>query len=147
MTARATLTRRAGIAIFVLGALAVLAVTQWPFAFDFSAEGFARGRARIEWIFLYRDDDGHILLDGDLIRNLLLLAPLGAGWALLRVESSLRRTLLEALLVGAAMAMFVETLQIFTPTRVPQLADVWRNTLGCVLASPPAWWLGRRFRS
>jgi glycopeptide antibiotics resistance protein len=50
----------------------------------------------------------------------------------------------SALAVAFVVSVAVELLQVLTPDRTTQVADVWRNTLGCGLAALPAFWLARR---
>jgi len=51
------------------------------------------------------------------------------------------RSALEATALGLGTAVAIETLQIFAPTRCPQLADVWRNGAGCAAAAVAVAWL------
>lgn len=123
-----------GLAMAIANLLAAAVLTLWPFTFRLDAASIARKWARVEWVLYYRDRHGHLTLDRDLFLNLALLLPLGAGYALARTASG-RRLLLEALLLGAATAFLLEAAQLLTPHRVTQLADLWRNTLGCVLGA------------
>lgn len=121
------LLRRLGLAL-VVGTIAIaLVVTLYPFRFHFSTAAFAR----IDWRVYYRDAQGHLRIDRDLLQNLVMLVPLGVGWALLRGPRSAARLGLEALAIGIALASCIEFLQIFDRGRFPQLADVWRNAAGC----------------
>jgi VanZ family protein len=62
--------------------------------------------------------------------------PLGVGLALVRFgRAGWARIVLEASALGFGFATLVETLQIFEPARCPQLADVWRNGVGCVIGA------------
>src|SRR5258706_7387287 len=124
------LSRRTIGLVLVLGTLATaLVVTLWPFRFHFTLASLHR----IDWRLYYRDANGHIKIDRDLVQNLIMLAPLGVGWALFRGPRSIARIALETFAIGLLLSASIETLQIFDRGRFPQLADVWRNTLGCVV--------------
>ena len=63
-----------------------------------------------------------------------MLVPLGAGWALWRLGRTTARIAVEAAAIGVSTAL-IETLQIFERARFPQLADVWRNGVGCIFGA------------
>lgn len=126
--------RRFGAAMAVANVLAAAIVTSWPFRFRLDAASIARKWSRVEWVLVYHDRRGHLTLDRDLFLNLAMLLPLGLGFALARSARG-RRILLEALCLGALTALCLEGAQLLTPHRVTQLADLWRNTLGCVLGA------------
>ena len=115
--------RRVGLALCLSCLAVALVVTLWPFRFSLATASFAR----IDWRLYYRSRTGHVIVDRDLLQNLVMLSPLGAGWALLRGPRGVGRIALEATTLGVGLAATIETLQIFAPTRFPQLADVWRN--------------------
>jgi VanZ family protein len=116
--------RRIGRGLLVFTAAATLLATLYPFRFHLGTANLSR----IDWRLYY---PGHS--DRDLVLNLLMLAPLGAGLALVRFgRASLSRIALEACALGIGTALFIETLQIFQSTRFPQAADVWRNGTGCI---------------
>ncbi len=75
----------------------------------------------------------------DAARNMLLFAPLGVGFGLLRLPA---RT---ALLAAALLSGSAELLQIFIPGRYAGISDVMSNTLGCVigvsLVMTARWWI------
>ena|GEM_PF-1184119 len=114
-----------GLAAFTL--VTALLVTLSPFRFALSTARWAR----IDWRLYYA---GHN--DRDLVLNLLMLLPLGAGLALARHgRARLARIVVEAGALGLGTALCIETLQIFERTRFPQAADVWRNAVGCVIGA------------
>lgn len=99
-------------------------VTLYPFKFDLDVGSLDR----VDWRVYYPRHT-----DRDLIQNLLMLVPLGVGLALVRFgQVSLRRIALEAAGIGFGTALIIETLQIFERARFPQVADIWRNGVGCV---------------
>lgn len=105
----------ATLAFFVLATL-------YPYRFACATASWAR----VDWRLYYPGHD-----DRDLILNLLVLVPLGAGLALARAGRRLR-VVAEAAALGFGVALIVEALQLFERTRFPQVADVWRNGVGCV---------------
>lgn len=116
--------RRLGLALLLATLAAALFVTTYPFRFAFETGSLSR----VDWRPYY---PGHN--NRDLIQNLLMLAPLGVGLALVRCgRASLSRIALEACALGVGTSLFVETLQIFQLGRYPQVADVWRNGAGCI---------------
>lgn len=116
--------RRIGLGLILFTLAGTLLVTLYPFRFQLGTASLSR----IDWRLYY---PGHS--DRDLVQNLLMLAPLGAGLALVRLgRASLSRIALEAFALGVGTAVLVETLQIFQRSRFPQAADVWRNGVGCV---------------
>lgn len=133
--------RRFGMAMAVSNLVGAALVTLWPFRFRLDSSSIARKWARVEWVLLYHDRRGNLTLDRDLFLNLAMLFPLGFGLALARSARG-RRILVEAICLGCAAALCFEAAQLLTPHRVTQVADLWRNTLGCVLGAA----LGLAFR-
>lgn len=119
--------RRLGVTLATFTIAVALLVTLYPFRFHFSTSMLSR----IDWRLYY---PGHS--DRDLIQNLLMLAPIGVGIALIRHgRASIGRIALEAGAIGTGLALFVETMQIFDRARFPQAADVWRNGVGCIVGA------------
>jgi hypothetical protein len=119
--------RRLGLGLLLFTLASTLLVTLYPFNFRLGTASLSR----IDWRLYY---PGHN--DRDLVQNLLMLAPLGAGLALVRLgRASLSRIALEAGAFGVGTALFVETLQIFQRGRFPQAADVLRNGVGCIVGA------------
>jgi glycopeptide antibiotics resistance protein len=119
--------RRAGLTLAGFTLAIMLLVTLYPFHFQLGTASWAR----IDWRLYY---PGHS--DRDLVLNLLMLMPLGAGLVLARSDrASFSRIVLESCALGFGTALCVETLQIFERTRFPQAADVWRNGVGCVVGA------------
>jgi VanZ family protein len=119
--------RRIGLGLLVFTLATALLVTLYPFRFHLGTASLSR----IDWRLYY---PGHS--DRDLVLNLLMLAPLGAGLALVRSgRAGSSRIALEAGALGVGVALFIETLQIFQSARFPQAADVWRNGTGCIVGA------------
>lgn len=130
--------RRLGQVLVGFTILTALLVTLYPFRF--SAE--VASLSRVDWRVYYPRHN-----DRDLVLNLLMLVPLGVGVGLLRVGSSLRRLALEAAVIGFGLSLCIETLQIFERVRFPQVADIWRNGLGCVVGAVAVGLLARLRRA
>jgi len=123
--------RRLGLVLvivtIVLGALG----TQAPFEYRTSAFALQRHWDRVDWSWWPRTRRGHVEID-DLVMNLVMLVPLGVGWALWRTHARLR-VLVESVLVGGAVSVVYEAAQLLTRNRYTQLADIWRNAAGCAV--------------
>jgi hypothetical protein len=120
-------TQRIGIGLVVFTLATMLVATLWPFCFALDTASWAR----IDWRMSY---PGHN--DRDLVQNLVMLVPLGAGAELARVgRAKLSKIVFEACALGFGASLVVETLQIFEHARFPQVADVWRNGVGCVVGA------------
>jgi glycopeptide antibiotics resistance protein len=131
--------RRIGLVLLLWTLAVAFVLTLRPFRFDLATASFGR----IDWHLYYRRPSGALAVNRDFVLNLVMLSPLGAGWALLRGSRGMGRIALEAALLGLATSITIETIQIFEPSRCPQLADVWRNTAGCLAAAATVAWLVR----
>lgn len=125
--------RKLGLALMIANLAGAVVVTLWPFAFDLAPAAIARKWAHVEWVLYYRDDDGRVIIDRDLVLNLVMLVPLGAGFAWWRARRTW--TVAWALGLGIVTATALEAAQLLTPHRVTQLADVWRDALGCMIGA------------
>lgn len=124
--------RSAGLALVVFTLVAAVVATQWPFAYDL--HGIADKWAEVDWRWVHRHADGRILVDRDFIQNVLMLIPLGVGFATWR-QASGTRVVVEALLLGVATGVVLEAAQLLTPHRFTQLCDAWRNASGCTFGA------------
>jgi glycopeptide antibiotics resistance protein len=119
--------RQLGKAMLAVTWLIAAIVTLYPFRFSLEVASLDR----IDWRVYYPRHN-----DRDLVLNLLMLMPLGTGLALVRCgRASIKRIALEAAGIGFGTALIIETLQIFESARFPQVADIWRNGVGCVVAA------------
>lgn len=117
------------IGTFLLGVLG----TQFPFEYRLSSFALQRHWQRVDWSWFPHIHGGFHGIDlEDLVVNLVMLVPLGAGWALWR-RARPGRVLVESIVVGSLVGTFYEGAQLLTRDRHTTLADVWRNTLSCVL--------------
>lgn len=124
--------RRIGLALCVGTILVAIAVTQYPFHYQLTRYAIHyRWMYRVDWRWFPNVRHGHLRLDRDFVLNLLMLVPLGIGYALWRRAPGWR-IVIEALLLGAVVAAGLELAQLLTPWRTTSFADWWRNTASCV---------------
>lgn len=112
-----TLARVAYVAIVLLATL-----TQLDFSPDLTAAAERLARAftpSLGW----RD-----AIDG--VRNLALFGGLGAVWVVTSFSGRVRQEIVRATLIGFALSVTVEGLQVFSPVRTASIIDVTTNTLG-----------------
>lgn len=129
--------------------LIAIAATQYPFHYQLTRFGIGRRWARVDWSWFPRSQSGRGRIDRDFALNLLMLVPLGAGFALWRRAGWLR-CVAESLVLGLGVSTVLELAQLLTPYRYTTLADVWRNGLGCMIGCLLALWLtgsGQRARA
>jgi len=83
---------------------------------------------------VHRHADGSVVIDRDFIQNVLMLIPLGVGFALWRRGPNWR-VVAEALTLGIVVGVWLEAAQLLTPHRYTQLCDAWRNAAGCLIGA------------
>ena len=121
--------------LWVVFSLFVVYGTTIPFSFDLGEGGVASRLGRILWHPLgMRNGD---ISTPDLLQNLLLFLPFGFLGYLARVGPSSAPAFRAALaaLLGTLLSAGVEMLQLFSPERVPAIADVLFNGLGAALGA------------
>lgn len=118
---------------FGLYVLFIMAATTSPFQFHFDGESIRSKWAETEWVFFYPDQDGGVLIDSDLILNIFFFVPLGVAWVFMVSSPKVWRAFASALIVGLLVSLMAEALQVLTPDRTTQVADLWRNALGAGL--------------
>jgi VanZ family protein len=126
--------RRAGLLLALFTLATAVVATQYPFHYNLARAAIVEKWHEVDWQWAHHRRDGSLVIDRDCIQNLLMLMPLGAGFALWRSAGEARwsRVLVEALLIGIATGVALELAQLLTPSRFTQLADAWRNAVGCV---------------
>ncbi len=122
--------RRFGFGLVVFTLVAAVVATQWPFHYNLAHDALVEKWHEVDWQWVHHRADGSLIIDRDCIQNLIMLMPLGAGYALWR-EARSARVVVEALLLGIATGVTLELAQLLTPSRFTQLADAWRNAAGC----------------
>lgn len=125
---------RFGLLLAIGTVLIALAATQYPFNYNLTEFAIHRRWERIDWRWFPRTPMGRVRIDRDFALNLLMLVPLGVGYALWRRTNAVRLAI-EAALLGIATSATLELLQLITPWRYTTFADVWRNALGCVVGA------------
>ncbi len=122
---------RWGFRLAYLGVL--LLATLPPPVFDLSREGLS---ARLSGAFDLTFTGGDVV---DAVRNVLLFAGWGAVWAASAPRSAARnaflRTAVVATVVGAAISVTVESIQLLSPYRDTNIWDFITNTTGSALGA------------
>lgn len=132
------LTPRIAAVMLVLLGVAIVCLTTWPFDFQLDGPAIGRKWESVEWDLFYRGPSGEVTVDLDLLLNVLLFFPLGVTFVLSGRRRRFWREAIGALAIGLGLSIFIEGLQLLTPERVSQLADVWRNALGAALGGVAA---------
>ncbi len=78
--------------------------------------------------FFHPEIGGRDAVDG--LRNLALFAGWGAVWMITSGPGRATSALVQATLTGAAISLFVETAQLFSPVRNASPLDLFTNTVG-----------------
>ena len=138
--------RTSGAALAFGTVLIAFVATQWPFQYRLYGESVLRRWSRADWSWWPRDGDGVVRIDRDLVLNLLMLIPLGVGFGLWR-RAGAARVVVEGLLLGIAISTMLEAAQLVTRYRFTSFADVWRNSLGCMVGTVLALWILRERRT
>jgi VanZ family protein len=140
--------RRFGLLLAIATVLTAIVMTQYPFHYAFTRHNIGGHWRDIDWRwFPRRGRHGPIRIDRDLVLNLLMLIPLGMGFALWRRAPGWR-IFVEAIVLGAVVASGLELAQLVTLYRFTSFADMWRNMVSCmigalcVLAIIPRRWRG-----
>jgi glycopeptide antibiotics resistance protein len=115
----------AGVILALVGLGAILGLTLWPFTFRWHSLGLS------EYLFRFEHIPSGML---DFPENIILFMPFGVGLALAiehRIQSRTCRILFIVVL-GGAVSLCVESLQIFLSERIPNLSDILSNSLGAL---------------
>lgn len=117
--------------LWLASALFVVYGTTLPFDFETS---LARERlAKMVLNPLFAPGGARRLSIPDAVQNMLLFAPFGAfGVLTLRRRVSATSSVLATTLLGLALAVLVETAQLFTRDRAAATSDLLTNTLGAL---------------
>ncbi len=82
---------------------------------------------------LHPEPSGSDIVDG--ARNVVLFAGWGLVWMVTAAPGRARRALVEAVVTGGALSLFVEGCQLLSDTRTPSLLDLATNTGGSLLGA------------
>lgn len=83
---------------------------------------------------------------GDILGNIVLFIPFGyLGLATLTASGTGRPRLRKILLYGLLLAILIQVLQVYIPSRSPSIADVYWNGLGIILGIGGALFIRKRF--
>jgi VanZ family protein len=134
--------------LFVASAVFILYGTTIPFNFVLDRQQVVAHLSRMTLNPLISPDSGTRVSIPDFVGNVLLFVPLGffGIWSLAGRRSSVSRIVWLTLL-GCALSVAVETLQLFTYDRTSSVADVFANSLGTMSGAIAATFLrasGRR---
>lgn len=116
--------RLAGWVLAVGTIVIAIIATQWPFEYRMNGFALHVHWMRIDWRWFPH-------ANRDLVLNLLMLMPLGAGLALAR-QAVRSRVLVESLAIGILSGVTLEAAQLWTHERYTSLPDAWHNAAGCV---------------
>lgn len=121
-----TLSNAASIAARVayLGVVLIATLTDLDFQPDMTMVTYRLTRA-LDLTLRMRD-----AIDG--ARNMILFAGLGAVWVVSSRSERMSRATVQITLLGCALSVFVETLQLFSPTRTASLINVTTNMVGAI---------------
>ena len=119
--------------LFVASAVFILYGTTIPFNFVLDRQQVLAHLSRITLNPLISPDSGSRVSIPDFVGNVLLFVPLGffGIWSLAGRRSSISRIVWLTIL-GCALSVVVETLQLVTFDRTSSVADVFANTLGTI---------------
>ena len=132
----------------VASAVFILYGTTIPFNFVFDRQQVLAHLSRVTLNPLISPDTGSRLSIPDVVGNVLLFVPLGffGIWSLAGRRRPITRIVWLTLL-GCALSVGVETLQLFTVDRTSSVADVFANTLGTMAGAIAATFLRASGRS
>lgn len=119
--------------LWVASAVFILYGTTIPFDLVSDWQTVLGHLAKVRLSPFISPDTGSRLSTPDFVGNVLLFAPFGffGTWSLLGRRSPASRIAALGLL-GCALSVFVETLQLFTLDRTSSMADVFANTMGAL---------------
>ncbi len=124
---------RLPLVLFLASAAFILYGTTIPFNFVLDRQQVLAHLSRVTLNPLISPDSGSRVSIPDFVGNVLLFVPLGffGIWSLAGRRASVSRIVWLTIL-GCALSVAVETLQLFTLDRTSSVADVFANTLGAM---------------
>jgi len=118
--------------IVAVATLFILLLTTAPFHFDTSLQSVSAHLSRIRLNPLISPDTGRRISIPDFVQNLLLFVPFGAAAASAFGGARPRRDIWSAALLGCALSVVAEAVQLLTTDRISSSADVLANTAGAL---------------
>jgi VanZ family protein len=108
----------------------IIVSTAAPFHFDLSPDSVLAHLSRIRFNPLISPDTGRRVSIPDFVQTLLLVVPFGAAAISARGGDSAVRRIISAVLLGCALSVGAESIQLLTTNRISSFADVLANTVG-----------------
>lgn len=126
-----TQVRTLGLALAIGTVVIAILVTQWPFEYRVTWFAMQARWNRIDWSWFPQTYAGNVV-SRDFVQNLIMLMPLGVGFALWRRAAAVR-VMAESLALGILTGATLELAQLVTRSRYTSFPDLWRNALGCLV--------------
>ena len=119
-------------AVWAFTTLFILVSTAAPFHFDTDLQSLSAHLSRIRLNPLISPDTGRRVSIPDFVQNLLLFVPFGAAAVSAFGGQTPVRHIFFATLLGCALSIGAESVQLLTSNRISSLADVVANTAGAL---------------
>lgn len=116
--------------LWALTGLSILLLTAAPFHFDTSLHSGLAHWSRIRINPLISPDTGRRISIPDFVQNLLLFIPFGAATVWAFGSHRVVRPVISAVLLGCALSVSAESIQLLTTDRISSFGDVLANTMG-----------------
>ena len=125
------MSRRAYQAGWLAYSMVIVCVTTLPFQFTMDAQIVQMKLAHVSPNPLFDPWRAAAASPGGWLMNIAFFVPFGTFGILARTVPGLsRRALLMVTLLGLLLSFAVETLQVFTRSRIPSMGDLAANTIG-----------------
>ena len=116
--------------LWVLTGVSILLLTAAPFHFDTSLHSVLAHWSRVRINPLISPDTGRRLSIPDFVQNMLLFVPFGAATVWAFGNDRVGRAVISGVLLGCALSVSAESIQLLTTDRISSFADVLANTIG-----------------
>jgi len=116
--------------LWVLIGFSILLLTAAPFHFHTSLQAAVAHWSRVRINPLISPDTGRRISIPDFVQNLLLFVPFGAATVWAFGSHRVVRPVISAVLLGCALSVTAESIQLLTTDRISSFGDVLANTLG-----------------
>jgi len=122
-------------AVLAVTTLFILVSTAAPFHFDTNLLSVSGHVSRIRLNPLISPDTGRRISIPDFVQNLLLFVPFGAAAMSTFGVDRPPRHILSVALLGCALSVAAESIQLLTTNRISSFADVLANTAGTLIGA------------